>query len=161
MVGDIADKASLKSALRGARAVVCPTRVGALADKEMLRGIEHIVFLSQVAVYSNAGGLAALFNTSARQQAEEDEAALRDLGIPCTIIRSAALQDEPGGQKGFIFNEGSAGKGTISREDAAMICVKALDVPPKQVFIFEVANGEDQVNDWNAVLDSLNSCSLK
>lgn len=159
VVGDVADRKSLKNALKGVRVVLCPTKVGALVDKEIMRGIEHIVFLSQFAAYSNVGGLAALLNANARQQAEKDEAAIRNLGIPCTIVRSAALRDEPGGQKGFIFEEESVRKGVISREDAAMICVKALEFPPKQALLFEVANGENSIEDWSALFESLNGGS--
>ncbi|KAH7330925.1 hypothetical protein KP509_20G008300 [Ceratopteris richardii] len=129
--------------------------VGALADKEVVRGVEHIVFLSQFAAYSNAGVLAALLNGNARRQAEEDESAIIALGIPCTIIRCASLRDEPGGQKGFEFKKGCARKGAISREDAALVCVEALSFPPKEVLIFEVASGDDLVDDWGAVFNSL------
>ncbi|MCO5608555.1 hypothetical protein L7F22_062766 [Adiantum nelumboides] len=127
LVGDVADPKSLKKALRGVRAVLCSTKVhagqfdrtfrmdycievGALADKEITKGIEHIVFLSQFAAYSNVGGLVGLLNSKARRQAEEDEAALRKLGIPCTIVRSATLRDEPGGLKGFKFKQNNSKK---------------------------------------------------
>ncbi|MCO5602006.1 hypothetical protein L7F22_056133 [Adiantum nelumboides] len=156
LVGDVADPKSLKKALRGVRAVLCSTKVGALADKEITKGIEHIVFLSQFAAYSNVGGLVGLLNSKARRQAEEDEAALRKLGIPCTIVRSATLRDEPGGLKGFKFKQGCTQGGSISREDAALICVKALEFPPKETLIFEVASGDDQVDDWGALFNSLN-----
>ncbi|KAI5057377.1 hypothetical protein GOP47_0027392 [Adiantum capillus-veneris] len=160
VVGDVADPKSLKKALRGVRAVLCSTKVGALADKEITEGIEHIVFLSQFAAYSNAGGLAGLLNMKARRQAEEEEAAIRNLGIPCTIVRSATLRDEPGGLKGFNFKEGCTQGGSISREDAALICVKALDFPPKEAIVFEVASGDDLVDDWGALFNSLNGSSL-
>ena len=39
-----------------------------------------------------------------------------------------------------MINQGSAKKGVISREDAAMICVKALEYPPKKSVVFEVSN---------------------
>lgn len=64
-----------------------------------------VLTLVQFAAFSNPAGLAGLFNAKARRQAEEDEAAIKSLGIPCTIIRSAALRDEPGGQKGFRFQQ--------------------------------------------------------
>ncbi|KAH7330924.1 hypothetical protein KP509_20G008300 [Ceratopteris richardii] len=155
VVGNVEDARSLKKSLRGVRAIVCSNRVGALADKEVVRGVEHIVFLSQFAAYSNAGVLAALLNGNARRQAEEDESAIIALGIPCTIIRCASLRDEPGGQKGFEFKKGCARKGAISREDAALVCVEALSFPPKEVLIFEVASGDDLVDDWGAVFNSL------
>lgn len=156
VVGDVADLNCLKKILRGVRAVFCSSKVGALANKDVTRGIEHIVFLSRFAALGKAGGLSGVFNAKARQQAEDDEAAIKGLGIPCTIIRSAKLLDEPGGQKGFKFKQGSAEKGVISREDVAMICVKALEYPPKQAITFEVAGGDDVVDDWGAVFESMN-----
>jgi hypothetical protein len=40
--------------------------------------------------------------------------------------------------EGFLVNQGSAKTGVISREDAAMICVRALEYPPKKSVAFEV-----------------------
>lgn len=47
VVGDVADPTSLKKALRGVRAVICPTKVGAMANPTVLKGVEHIIFMSQ------------------------------------------------------------------------------------------------------------------
>ena len=57
----------------------------------------------QLAAYRNEGGLAALFNGNGRRQAEQDEKAIANTGIPYTIVRPGALRDEPGGQLGFQF----------------------------------------------------------
>lgn len=57
----------------------------------------------QLAVHRNNVGLGALFKGYGRQQAEQDEASIASTGVPYTIVRPAALRDEPGGQLGFEF----------------------------------------------------------
>lgn len=89
-------------------------------------------------------------NSKLRKLAERDEEAVLASGIPSTIIRSASLQTTPGGERGFSFTEGVAAKGRISKEDAATICVEALDAIPQTTLIFEVANGDEKVADWKA-----------
>lgn len=159
VVGDVTDATSLKKALRGVRAVVIPTKVGAVADSTVLKGVEHIVFMSQLAAYRNEGGLAALFKGGARRQAELDEAAVASTGIPYTIVRPGALRDEPGGQQGFQFAQDEPITGTITREDAATICVRALSKPPQQALIFEVSNKKEKSGDWKSIFSELKETS--
>ncbi|KAJ7300147.1 hypothetical protein O6H91_Y063800 [Diphasiastrum complanatum] len=128
--------------------------VGALAQNGVLRGVEHVIFLSQLVVLRNEKGIGSILAARARKQAEEDEAAVANFGVPTTIIRTGRLQDEPGGRLGFAFAQGSTLWGTLSREDTATVCVKALDVPPQQSLIFEVVNGSDTVSDWEDVFSS-------
>uniref|UniRef100_N1R4M3 NAD(P)-binding domain-containing protein n=1 Tax=Aegilops tauschii TaxID=37682 RepID=N1R4M3_AEGTA len=137
MVGNIRDKSFTRKTLRGVRAVICPTDDGFFSDQIDLKGVEHIVLLSQLSVYRNSGGLQAIMNSKLRKLAERDENVVLASGIPSTIIRSASLETTPGGEKGFNFTEGIAAKGKISREDAATICVEALDAIPQTTLIFE------------------------
>lgn len=148
MVGNIEDKSFTKKTLRGVRAVICPTDDGFFSDQIDLKGVQHIVLLSQLSVYRNSGGLQAIMNSKLRKLAERDEEVVLASGIPSTIIRAASLETTPGGEKGFNFTEGIAVKGKISREDAATICVEALDAIPQTTLIFEVANGGEKVTDW-------------
>ncbi|XP_047090558.1 uncharacterized protein LOC124702458 isoform X1 [Lolium rigidum] len=150
MVGNIEDKSFTKKALRGVRSVICPTDDGFFSDLIDLKGVQHIVLLSQLSVYRNSGGLQAIMNSKLRKLAERDEEVVLASGIPSTIIRSASLQTTPGGERGFSFTEGVAAKGRISKEDAATICVEALDAIPQTTLIFEVANGDEKVADWKA-----------
>ncbi|XP_066378803.1 uncharacterized protein [Miscanthus floridulus] len=92
MVGDMEDKSFTKKALSGVRAVICPADDGFFSELTDLKGVQHIVLLSQ----------------------------------------------------------GIATKGRISKEDAATICVEALDSIPRKTLIFEVANGDEKVRDWKA-----------
>ncbi|KAG2551355.1 hypothetical protein PVAP13_9KG249801 [Panicum virgatum] len=155
MVGDIEDKSFTKKALRGVRAVISPVDDGFFSEPIDLKGVEHIVLLSQVynallAVYRNSGGLQAIMNSKLKKLAERDEEVVLASGIPSTIIRTGSLQSTPGGERGFDFTEGVAAKGRISKEDAATICVEALDGIPQKTLIFEVANGNEKVADWKA-----------
>ncbi|XP_066347041.1 uncharacterized protein At2g37660, chloroplastic-like isoform X4 [Miscanthus floridulus] len=150
MVGDMEDKSFTKKALRGVRAVICPADDGFFSEPTDLKGVQHIVLLSQLAVYRNSGGLQAIMNSKLKKLAERDEEVVLASGIPCTIIRTGSLQSTPGGERGFDFTEGIAAKGRISKEDAATICVEALDSIPRKTLIFEVANGDEKVRDWKA-----------
>ncbi|KAG6782259.1 hypothetical protein POTOM_011653 [Populus tomentosa] len=109
----------------------------------------------QLSVYRGSGGIQALMKNNARKLAEQDESTLVSSGIPYTIIRVGMLQDTPGGTQGFSFDKGSAEKGSLSKEDAAFICVEALDVVPQVGFTFEAVNGEEKVSDWKERLTRL------
>ncbi|XP_047311208.1 protein HIGH CHLOROPHYLL FLUORESCENCE PHENOTYPE 173, chloroplastic [Impatiens glandulifera] len=54
------------------------------------------------------------------------EDSLRRSGIGYTIIRPGPLQEEPGGQRALIFDQGNRISQGISCADVADICVKAL-----------------------------------
>ncbi|KAL3598507.1 hypothetical protein D5086_006425 [Populus alba] len=154
MAGDASSKPFLKKALRGVRAIICPNE-GFLSNGGDLQGVKHVILLSQLSVYRGSGGIQALMKNNARKLAEQDESTLVSSGIPYTIIRVGMLQDTPGGTQGFSFEKGSAEKGSLSKEDAAFICVEALDVVPQLGFTFEAVNGEEKVSDWKERLTRL------
>lgn len=105
---------------------------GFLSDIGDIKGVQHIIILSQVfispwtcllsdgtfylvrhgliislqlAAYKGSSGIQALMNSKARKLAERDEAAVIASGIPYTIIRAGLLQNNPGGEQGFSFRE--------------------------------------------------------
>ncbi|XP_078429458.1 NAD(P)-binding Rossmann-fold superfamily protein isoform X1 [Wolffia australiana] len=146
--GDAKNKTLSKESLRGVRALIIPTNDGSIYDLGQMKGIEHVVLLSQLAAYEGSSGLQALVNANAKKLAAKDEEAVVSSGIPYTIIRAALLEDTPGGSQGFSFKQGVAASGRLSKEDAAYICVEALDIIPPSGLVFEVANGEEKVSDW-------------
>ncbi|KAM3699349.1 hypothetical protein ACJW31_05G018900 [Castanea mollissima] len=154
MVGDASDKKFLKKALRGVRTIICPNE-GFLSNVEGLKGVQHVVLLSQLSAYRGSGGIQALMKSNARKLAEQDESLLMASGIPYTIIRAGLLQSTPGGQQGFSFEEGSAARRNLSKEDAAFVCVQALDAVPQRGFIFEVVNGDEKISDWQECMARL------
>ncbi|KAI9160276.1 hypothetical protein LWI28_006751 [Acer negundo] len=154
MAGDASDKKFLKKALQGVRSIVCP-KEGFIANVGSLKGVKHVILLSQLSVYRGSGGVQALMSGNARKLAEKDESTLMASGIPYTIIRAGVLQNTPGGKQGYKFEEGCAASGSLSKEDAASICVEALETIPQKGLIFEVVNGDETVSDWKECLTSL------
>ncbi|KAJ4762973.1 NAD(P)-binding Rossmann-fold superfamily protein [Rhynchospora pubera] len=150
VAGDANEKSFLKKALKGVNSIIYTEHDGFLSKVKDWRGIEHIVMLSQLAVYRGSTGLQAMINGSLKKIAERDEELVISSGIPYTIIRTGSLQSTPGGQQGFSFEEGVAEKERMSKEDAARICTEALGTVPRKGLIVEVANGEEQVPDWKA-----------
>lgn len=64
---------------------------------------------------------------------------LRLSGLGYTIIRPGQLQDEPGGYKALVFDQGDRIQQGISFADVADICVRALHDPAARNKTFEVA----------------------
>ncbi|CAE5963917.1 unnamed protein product [Arabidopsis arenosa] len=149
--GDASDERFLKKAFKGVGAVISPTE-GFLSNVKSLRGVKHAVLLSQLSVYESSGGIQAMMNNKAKKLAEQDENTVISSNVPYTIIRTGKLENNPGGNQGFNFSTGAAAKGSISKEDAARICVEALSVIPPTGLIFEVTNGEEVVSDWEGQL---------
>ncbi|CAN6701241.1 unnamed protein product [Malus baccata var. baccata] len=154
MAGDRKDKPFLKRVLRGVSTVICPNE-GFLSTVGSLKGVKHIILLSQLSVYKCANGIQAFMKSNARKLAEQDESIMVASGIPYTVIRAGSLQNSPGGTQGFSFEQGSAAKGTLSKEDAAFICAEAVGVVPQRGFIFEVVNGDEKVSDWKEFLNAM------
>ncbi|KAK3206638.1 hypothetical protein Dsin_020684 [Dipteronia sinensis] len=66
------------------------------------------------------------------------EDSLRRSGLGYTIIRPGPLQEEPGGQRALIFDQGNRITQGISCADVADICVKALHDPTARNKSFDV-----------------------
>lgn len=147
MTGDPKDSSFLKKSLRGVRAIICPNE-GFLSKVESLKGVQHVVILSLLSVYRGSSGVQAIMNSNARKLAEQDESVVVASGIPYTIIRTGLLTNDRGGKPGFSFEKGCTVNGSLSKEDAAFICIEALDVVPERGLVFEVVNGEEKVLNW-------------
>lgn len=50
ITGDASDRSFMTKALKGVRAVICPSNEGFLSDIGSMKGVEHMVLLSQDAV---------------------------------------------------------------------------------------------------------------
>jgi uncharacterized protein YbjT (DUF2867 family) len=84
------------------------------------------------------------------------EDAVRESGIPYTIIRPCALTEEPGGQA-LVFEQGDNIRGKVSREDIAELCLQVLEQPKACNVTFEVKeveNGTRSLN-WESSFSSL------
>jgi len=83
------------------------------------------------------------------------EDAVRESGVPYTIIRPCALTEEPGG-KALIFEQGDNIRGKVSREDIAELCIQVLEQPKACNVTFEVKEGENRGSlDWQSLFSSL------
>ncbi len=78
------------------------------------------------------------------------EEAVRESGIPYTIIRPCALTEEAGG-KVLMFDQGDNIRGKVSREDIAELCLQTLGQPKAANVTFEVKEGEDSSFDWDSL----------
>ncbi|KAI0516267.1 hypothetical protein KFK09_008939 [Dendrobium nobile] len=148
LVGDLSNMSFLSKALRGVRAIICPSNDGFFSDAGRMKGVQHVILLSQLDVYKGAGVFQAIIKKKSREFAERDQEVVISSGIPYTIIKAGLLQDVQGGKQGFCFDEGVASKGRLNKEDAARICVEALDAVPTKGLMFEVVNGDERVEDW-------------
>lgn len=70
------------------------------------------------------------------------EDAVRESGIPYTIIRPCALTEEAGG-KALVFEQGDNIRGKVSREDIAELCIQVLKQPKACNMTFEVKEAEN------------------
>ncbi|CAM8934585.1 unnamed protein product [Rhodiola kirilowii] len=158
MTKDASDGASLKKALRDVRSVISPSE-GFLSNAGYLKGVKHLILLSLLSVYRSASGIQSLLTNNARKMSEQDESMLINSGIPYTIVRAGLLKNTPGGIEGFIFEEGCSSTGSISKEDAAFICVEALDAIPylyiSKTIICTVANGKESVSNWKELIAAM------
>lgn len=82
------------------------------------------------------------------------EEAVRESGIPYTIIRPCALTEEPGGQ-GLVFEQGDNIRGKVSREDIAELCVQVLEQPQATNITFEVKEEANGDRNWDNLFTSL------
>jgi len=84
------------------------------------------------------------------------EDAVRESGVPYTILRPCALTEEPGGQA-LVFEQGDNIRGRVSREDIAQLCVQLLEQPQACSLTFEVKEDSkgSLSNDWGNSLSQL------
>jgi uncharacterized protein YbjT (DUF2867 family) len=84
------------------------------------------------------------------------EDAVRESGVPYTIIRPCALTEEPGG-KALVFEQGDNIRGKVSREDIADLCVQVLEQPKACYLTFEVKEAESSngSRNWESLFSSL------
>ncbi|XP_059640987.1 uncharacterized protein LOC132283108 isoform X2 [Cornus florida] len=108
MAGDANDSSFLMRALRGVRAIICLNE-GFLSNIASLKGVQHVILLSQLSVYRGSSGIQALMNSNARKLAEQDESMVLASGIPYTIIKTGVLTSTPGGNQGFSFEKDHCG----------------------------------------------------
>jgi uncharacterized protein YbjT (DUF2867 family) len=120
-----------------------------LIDAAKQRGVGHYVMVSSMGADPNAsnGQMAPYFR--AKGKAEE---ALRQSGLPYTIIRPGGLTEDPG--TGHVRVAPHVDRGTIPRDDVALTLFELLKrVAEPEGITFELVEGPDEVRDALAKLE--------
>lgn len=67
------------------------------------------------------------------------EVALRESGIPYTIVRPGGLKNTPRGKQRLVVSQGdNQSVSTVSRSDVAAVCVACLEMASTKNVTFEV-----------------------
>ncbi|PSC69478.1 DNA excision repair ERCC-2 [Micractinium conductrix] len=155
--GDSSDAAAVRRLLRGAKAAVCCSKLGALLPAAAAARVPHVVLLTASPA---GGGLGSLF-AGAEQQALGDasrEAALRASGLPHTIVQVGTLAGVPGGGSSLALTAGGAPQGNVAREDAAVALAEAAErdaAAGSLTLQLRAAGQGDPPEDWQAAFADL------
>ncbi len=175
VTGDVKDPASLPPAMAGMDAVISaigarsatgPDRpekvdyegVRNLAQAAAAAGIRHFVLVSSMGVTHEDHPLNKMFGDVLIWKARGEQA-LRDSGVPYTIIRPGGLVNEPGGRGRVVAVQGDPrlGRAVLPRADLATVCVAALlyaEAARNKRFEVYRSDGEP-VTDWRSMLIAL------
>lgn len=167
-VGDVRDPSSIASAFAGVNMAVSaigssgrsqdPTNtpeavdyegVKALAAAAVAAELEHFVLVSSMGATVEDHPLNQMFDNVLKWKFRGEEA-LRESGVPYTIVRPGGLTEEPGGQAPVRIFPEDDGEGMIPRADVAAVCVAALGNPAAFNKTFSVISAEREgPTDWD------------
>jgi len=145
--GDCGDEFALVDALKGVKMIICCGQVRKLpAVASQVRGIEHLVLLSATGTTTEApeegfgllGGLSSAAAERKLLRSKKREFKVAGGRVPYTIVRVGKYDRKAEG-KALRFQQGDSTTGTISRDDAAKVCIQAvLGLRPSKGLAFEV-----------------------
>jgi len=171
-VGDVRQRATLDSAMRGVRYVI--SAIGAvpkekgnspefvdyggvrnLAESAAAAKVEQLVVISSAGVTQKDHVLNRMFDNVLIWKGKGEDA-VRSSGVPYTIVRPGGLTDKPGGQSGLRLEQGDKGTGMIPRGDLARVCVAALKSEAARNRTFEVYGADTPPEiDWDSLFGKL------
>lgn len=172
--GDVRDITTIRPAVAGATYLISAIGAGRsdpdngpeqvdfggvknLAEAAAEAGIKQFVLVSSSGVTQEDHFLNRVMNNVLIWKGRGEEA-LRNSGVPYTIVRPGGLVNAPGGTEGLVFAQGDTTAGRINREDVALICIAALDNPEALGKTFETYSSEEPgSNDWAAMFGALNA----
>lgn len=170
--GDVRDPASIAAGMAGADYVISSIGAGRgnpengpeqvdfngvknLADTAADEGVRQFVLVSSSGVTQEDHFLNKVMDNVLIWKFKGEEA-LRDSGVPYTIVRPGGLINQPGGSEALVFAQGDTTAGRIAREDVALICIAALGNEAAIGKTFETYSSEEPgTNDWDAMFASL------
>jgi uncharacterized protein YbjT (DUF2867 family) len=118
-----------------------------LIDAAKRQGAGQYVMISAMGADPDAGDGAMAPYLRAKGKADE---ALRSSGLDHTIVRPGALTDDPG--TGRVRAGESVGRGSIARDDVALVLFEILNRAAPKGMTFELVEGDDDVSE---ALDNL------
>lgn len=120
-------------------------------------GIKHFVLLSSMGVTHEDHMLNRMFGKVLIYKAQGEQA-LRDSGVPYTIVRPGGLINTPGGERRVVAVQGDPimDAAQIPRADVAEVCVQALAQPAARNRTLEIfTEAGDPVSDWAGFFGAL------
>jgi uncharacterized protein YbjT (DUF2867 family) len=157
-VGDVRERATIDAALDGVNGLISAIGAGRgdpdngpefvdyggvknMAEAAAAAELRQFVLVSSMGVTHEDHVLNKMFNNILKWKFKGEEA-LRNSGVPYTIIRPGGLVNAAGGQKTVVFAQGDEGTGTIPRVDVARVCVAVLGSTDALNKTFEVNSGK-------------------
>ncbi|GGR95447.1 MULTISPECIES: SDR family oxidoreductase [Streptomyces] len=114
----------------------------------------HFTLISQIFVTRHDHPINAWGGMLDWRLAGED--AVRESGLPYTVIRPGWLTQVRPGQERVRLEQGDRGEGSVSREDVAEAAVRSLALPSADGLTFEIFNEPGaRRTDWNDLFASL------
>jgi uncharacterized protein YbjT (DUF2867 family) len=104
-------------------------------------GVGQFVLVSSMGVTHEDHALNKMFSNILIWKLKGEDA-VRNSGVPYTVVRPGGLIDEPGGETALLFQQGDEGQGQIPRADVARILVAALSLSEARGKTFELISGE-------------------
>lgn len=172
-VGDVKDAASIAPAMQNADAVISaigargakgPDRpemidylgVKNLADAAAAAGVRHFVLISSMGITHEDHPLNKMFGNVLVWKGKGEQA-VRDSGVPYTIVRPGGLVNEAEDRGRITLIQGDPrGQVVIPRSDLATVCVEALRNPESINKTLETYRVDgDPVTDWAAAFATL------
>jgi uncharacterized protein YbjT (DUF2867 family) len=126
-----------------------------LAEAAASAGLRQFVLVSSMGVTQEDHMLNKMFNNVLLWKFKGEEA-LRNSGVPYTIVRPGGLTNAPGGEFAVVFAQGDTETGAIPRADVALVCVAALGTEAALNKTFEISSGKQPpADDLGAIFAGL------
>ena len=157
-VGDVRQRGSIDRALDGVAAIICAIGAGRgdpsngpefvdyggvrnLVEAASEAELRQFVLMSSGGVTHEDHVLNKMFDNVLIWKFKGEEA-VRNSGVPYTIVRPGGLIDKPSDPSAVILQQGDSGEGMIPRADVAIILVRSLQYPEALGKTFEAVSGD-------------------